>query len=274
MNILFLGDVVGQSGREVIKKELPLLVRKLQIDTVIVNGENAAGGFGITPKICEEFFECGVDIITTGNHVWDQNEIIPYIIKTNNLLRPHNFPSNTPGSGFVKHIDSLNRNIIVINVMGRLFMDPLNDPIETIENAIKDYNLGENIHAIIIDVHGEASSEKMAIGHAFDGRVSFVVGTHTHVPTLDSHIMEKGTAFQSDAGMCGDYNSVIGGDKNGWVSRFKSKMPTGRINASKGEGTLCGVFVSIDDKYGLAEYIEPVVIGPRLINRMPMSIKK
>ena len=274
MNILFLGDVVGKSGREVIKKELPLLVRKLQIDTVIVNGENAAGGFGITPKICEEFFECGVDIITTGNHVWDQNEIIPYIIKKDNLLRPHNFPSNTPGSGFVKHLDSLNRNIIVINVMGRLFMDPLNDPIETIENAIKYYNLGENIHAIIIDLHGEASSEKMAIGHAFDGRVSFVVGTHTHVPTLDSQIMEKGTAFQSDAGMCGDYNSVIGGEKNGWVSRFKSKMPTGRINASKGEGTLCGVFVSIDDKYGLAEYIEPVVIGPRLINRMPMNMKK
>ncbi|MBF87325.1 MAG: TIGR00282 family metallophosphoesterase [Pelagibacterales bacterium] len=273
MNILFLGDVVGKSGREVIKKELPLLKTKLEIDTVIVNGENAAGGFGITPKICEEFFDNGVDIITTGNHVWDQNEIIPYITKKNQLLRPHNYPSSTPGSGFIKHIDALERSIIVLNVMGRLFMDPLNDPIETIENAIKDYNLGENIQAIIIDVHGEASSEKMAIAHAFDGRVSFVVGTHTHVPTLDAHIMEKGTAFQSDAGMCGDYNSVIGGEKNGWVARFKSKMPTGRINASKGEATLSGVLVSIDDKYGLADKIEPIIIGPLLINRMPMKTK-
>ena len=155
--------------------------------------------------------------------------------------------------------------------MGRLFMDPLNDPIETIENAIKDYNLGENIHASIIDVHGEASSEKMAIGHAFDGRVSFVVGTHTHVPTLDAHIMEKGTAFQSDAGMCGDYNSVIGEKK--WMGfRFKNKMPMDELMLAKVRN-LSGVLVSIDDKYGLADKIEPIIIGPLLINRMPMKTK-
>ncbi len=273
MNILFLGDVVGKAGREVVKKELPDLKRKLEIDTVILNGENAAGGFGITPKICEEFYETGVNIITTGNHIWDQKEIIPYINKDEKLLRPLNYPTNTPGSGFIKYIDSLNRNLIIINVMGRVFMDPLNDPIESIENIIKNYVLGENIQAIIIDVHGEASSEKMAIGHAFDGRVSFIVGTHTHVPTLDAHIMEKGTAFQSDAGMCGDYNSVIGGEKNGWVARFKNKMPTGRINASNGEATLCGVIVKIDDKYGLAKKIEPIIIGPLLINRKPNDYK-
>ena len=158
MNLLILGDIMGASGRKAISNKLPDLIKKFKIDFVIVNGENAAGGFGITPKICEEFFDNGVDVITTGNHVWDQNEIIPYITKKNQLLRPHNYPSSTPGSGFIKHIDALERSIIVLNVMGRLFMDPLNDPIETIENAIKDYNLGENIQAIIIDVHGEASS--------------------------------------------------------------------------------------------------------------------
>jgi len=273
MNILFLGDVMGKSGRKVIQKELPKLKQLLQIDTVILNGENAAGGYGITPKICEEFYELGVNIITTGNHVWDQREIIPYISKDKNLLRPHNYPLNTPGSGYVLHKDSLNRNILIINIMGRVFMDPLNDPIETINNIIKHHILGETVHGIIIDIHGEASSEKMAIGHAFDGKVSFMVGTHTHIPTLDAHIMENGTAFQSDAGMCGDYDSVIGGEKEGWVARFKNKMPTGRIHASSGEATLCGIFVEINDKSGLANKIEPIIIGPLLINRIPKGYK-
>ena len=272
MNILFLGDVMGKSGRQVVRKELPELKRKLEIDTVILNGENAAGGFGITPKICEEFYELGVDIITTGNHVWDQKEIIPYISKDPNLLRPHNFPQNVPGQGFVIYKDLMNRNILVINVMARLFMDPLNDPIESIDNIIRDYKIGEEVNAIVIDVHGEATSEKMAIGHAFDGKVSFIVGTHTHVPTLDAQILKNGTAYQSDAGMCGDYDSVIGGEKEGWVSRFKNKMPVGRINVSSGVATLCGVYVNINDTTGLAVNIEPIIIGPRLINRVPKKI--
>ena len=272
MNILFLGDVMGKSGRQVLKNELPQLKRDLQIDTVIVNGENAAGGFGITPKICEEFYELGVNVITTGNHVWDQKEIIPYISKDNYILRPHNFPQSVPGKGFVIYKDAMERKVLVINVMARLFMDPLNDPIETIYNILDNYKIGENISAIIIDVHGEASSEKMAIGHTFDGIVSFIIGTHTHIPTLDAQILENGTAFQSDAGMCGDYDSVIGGEKEGWVARFKHKMPTGRINVSSGEATLCGVFVCINDTDGMAVHIEPIIKGPHLINRYPEKI--
>jgi metallophosphoesterase (TIGR00282 family) len=272
MNILFLGDVMGKSGRQVLKNELPQLKRDLQIDTVIVNGENAAGGFGITPKICEEFYELGVNVITTGNHVWDQKEIIPYISKDNYILRPHNFPQSAPGKGFVIYKDAMDRKVLVINVMARLFMDPLNDPIETIYNILDNYKIRENVSAIIIDVHGEASSEKMAIGHTFDGIVSFIIGTHTHIPTLDAQILEKGTAFQSDAGMCGDYDSVIGGEKEGWVARFKHKMPTGRINVSSGEATLCGVFVCINDTDGMAVHIEPIIKGPHLINRYPEKI--
>ena len=272
MNILFLGDVMGKSGRQVLKNELPQLKRDLQIDTVIVNGENAAGGFGITTKICEEFYELGVNVITTGNHVWDQKEIIPYISKDNYILRPHNFPQSVPGKGFVIYKDAMDRKVLVINVMARLFMDPLNDPIETIYNILDNYKIGENVSAIIIDVHGEASSEKMAIGHTFDGIVSFIIGTHTHIPTLDAQILEKGTAFQSDAGMCGDYDSVIGGEKEGWVARFKHKMPTGRINVSSGEATLCGVFVCINDTDGMAVHIEPIIKGPHLINRYPEKI--
>ncbi|MAW58184.1 MAG: TIGR00282 family metallophosphoesterase [Alphaproteobacteria bacterium] len=272
MNILFLGDVMGKSGRQVLKNQLPQLKRDLQIDTVIVNGENAAGGFGITPKICEEFYELGVNVITTGNHVWDQKEIIPYISKDNYILRPHNFPQSVPGKGFVIYKDAMDRKVLVINVMARLFMDPLNDPIETIYNILDNYKIGENVSAIIIDVHGEASSEKMAIGHTFDGIVSFIIGTHTHIPTLDAQILEKGTAFQSDAGMCGDYDSVIGGEKEGWVARFKHKMPTGRINVSSGEATLCGVFVCINDTDGMAVHIEPIIKGPHLINRYPEKI--
>ena len=272
MNILFLGDVMGKSGRQVLKNELPQLKRDLQIDTVIVNGENAAGGFGITPKICEEFYELGVNVITTGNHVWDQKEIIPYISKDNYILRPHNFPQSVPGKGFVIYKDAMDRKVLVINVMARLFMDPLNDPIETIYSILDNYKIGENVSAIIIDVHGEASSEKMAIGHTFDGIVSFIIGTHTHIPTLDAQILENGTAFQSDAGMCGDYDSVIGGEKEGWVARFKHKMPTGRINVSSGEATLCGVFVCINDTDGMAVHIEPIIKGPHLINRYPEKI--
>jgi len=272
MNILFLGDVMGKSGRQVLKNQLPQLKRDLQIDTVIVNGENAAGGFGITPKICEEFYELGVNVITTGNHVWDQKEIIPYISKDNYILRPHNFPQSVPGKGFVIYKDAMDRKVLVINVMARLFMDPLNDPIETIYNILDNYKIGENVSAIIVDVHGEASSEKMAIGHTFDGTVSFIIGTHTHIPTLDAQILENGTAFQSDAGMCGDYDSVIGGEKEGWVARFKHKMPTGRINVSSGEATLCGVFVCINDTDGMAVHIEPIIKGPHLINRYPEKI--
>ena len=269
MNILFLGDIMGRSGRNVVFKFLPELKINLEIDIVIINGENAAGGFGITPKICEDFFDLGVHVITSGNHVWDKKEIIPYIHKNKNLLRPENFPSSVPGSGTTIVKDMLGHKVLIINVMGRLFMDPLNDPVEAIENTLINYTLGTEVDAIIVDIHGEATSEKMSIAHIFDGRVSLVVGTHTHVPTSDTQIMTGGTGYQSDAGMCGDYDSVIGGDKKGWQERFKRKMPVGRIGASEGEGTLCGLFIKTNSKTGLADTLEPIIIGPRLINRLP-----
>ncbi|PPR29810.1 MAG: hypothetical protein CFH31_00241 [Alphaproteobacteria bacterium MarineAlpha9_Bin1] len=269
MNILFLGDIMGRSGREVVSKELPDLKRSLEIDVVIINGENAAGGFGITPKICEEFYDLGVDVITSGNHIWDKREIITYINKNKNLLRPENFPASVPGQGNTIIKDSLGRKLLVINVMGRLFMDPLDDPIESIEKIISKYRLGIEVNGIIVDIHGEATSEKMSIGHIFDGRVSLIIGTHTHVPTSDTQILPGGTGYQSDAGMCGDYDSVIGGEKNGWQEKFKRKMPVGRIEASEGEGTLCGLFLEVDIKTGLAKNLKPVIIGPRLINRVP-----
>jgi metallophosphoesterase (TIGR00282 family) len=269
MNILFLGDIVGKSGREIIFKNLPELKRNLEIDIVIINGENAAGGFGITPQICENLYESGANVITSGNHIWDKREIIPYINRDKNLLRPENFPPSVPGHGNTIVKDSLGRKVLVINVMGRVFMDPLNDPIESIEQILKEYNLGIEVDAIIIDIHGEATSEKMAIGHIFDGKVSLVVGTHTHVPTSDTQIFPGGTGYQSDAGMCGDYDSVIGGDKKGWQERFRSKMPSGRISVSEGDGTLSGIFLETDNKTGLAKQLEPVIIGPRLINRIP-----
>ena len=271
MNILFLGDIMGRSGREVVFKELPSLKIKLEIDVVIINGENAAGGFGITPKICEEFYELGVQVITSGNHIWDKKDIIPYINRDKNLLRPANYPLSVPGQGNTVVEDSFGRKLLVINVMGRLFMDPLNDPIEAIEKIIEGINLGANINAIVVDVHGEATSEKMSIGHILDGRVSLVVGTHTHIPTSDTQILPGGTGYQSDAGMCGDYDSVIGGEKNGWKERFRSKMPSGRIGASEGEGTLCGIFLKTDERTGLAQNLEPIIIGPRLINRGPIK---
>ena len=271
MNILFLGDIMGRSGREVVFRELPNLKRNLEIDIVIINGENAAGGFGITPKICEEFYELGVQVITSGNHIWDKKDIIPYINRDKNLLRPANYPLSVPGQGNTVVEDSFGRKLLVINVMGRLFMDPLNDPIEAIEKTIEGINLGANINAIVVDVHGEATSEKMSIGHILDGRVSLVVGTHTHIPTSDTQILPGGTGYQSDAGMCGDYDSVIGGEKNGWKERFRSKMPSGRIGASEGEGTLCGIFLKTDERTGLAQNLEPIIIGPRLINRGPIK---
>ena len=269
MNILFLGDIMGRSGREVVFKELPPLKIKLEIDIVIINGENAAGGFGITPKICEQFYELGVQVITSGNHIWDKKDIIPYINRDKNLLRPENFPSSVPGQGNTIVEDSFGRKLLVINVMGRLFMDPLNDPIEAIEKILEGIDLGVDVNAILVDVHGEATSEKMSLGHILDGRVSLVVGTHTHIPTSDTQILPGGTGYQSDAGMCGDYDSVIGGEKNGWKERFISKMPSGRIGASEGEGTLCGLYLQTDERTGLAKNLEPIIIGPRLINRIP-----
>ncbi len=269
MRLLFCGDLVGRSGREIVLQQLPELRRRLQLDFVIVNGENAAGGFGITRKICEELYEAGADVVTGGNHSWDQKETLAFIDSEPRLLRPLNFPPGTPGRG-AGLFTAGQRKVLVINVMGRLFMDPLDDPFQAVEQTLNRYRLGATVDAIVVDIHAEATSEKMAMGHALDGRVSLVVGTHTHVPTADAQVLPGGTAYQTDAGMCGDYNSVIGMDKQVPIQRFTRKLPTERLSVAQGPGTLCGVFVETDDRSGLARRVEAVRIGERLQEQIPV----
>ena len=259
MRILFLGDVVGRSAREVVIKQIPEIRRNFSLDFVIVNGENAAGGFGITEKICEDFFSSGIDCITTGNHVWDQKELFDYIKDENRLLRPINYPEETPGKGFEIFPNQLGR-VLVVNVMGRLFMESLDDPFNAIEKVLDENPLGVTCDAIIIDIHAETTSEKTAMGHFCDGRVSLVVGTHTHIPTADHQILPYGTAYQTDAGMCGDYDSVIGMEKTEPIRRFVEKTPGGRFNPAQGSPTLCGVIVETSPD-GLSETIEPFRLG-------------
>ena len=259
MRILFLGDVVGRSAREAVIKQIPEIRRNFSLDFVIVNGENAAGGFGITEKICEDFFSSGIDCITTGNHVWDQKELFDYIKDENRLLRPINYPEETPGKGFEIFPNQLGR-VLVVNVMGRLFMESLDDPFNAIEKVLDENPLGITCDAIIIDIHAETTSDKTAMGHFCDGRVSLVVGTHTHIPTADHQILPYGTAYQTDAGMCGDYDSVIGMEKTEPIRRFVEKTPGGRFNPAQGSPTLCGVIVETSPD-GLSEAIEPFRLG-------------
>ena len=264
MKLLFCGDIVGRSGRDVVTSNLPRLRRELDLDFVVANGENAAGGFGITGKICTELFAAGVDAISGGNHSWDQREALGVIEREPRLLRPQNFPAGTPGRGAAVFPARGGRKVMVLNVMGRLFMDPLDDPFACVDRELAKQSLGGTVDAIILDVHAEATSEKMAMGHYADGRVSLCVGTHTHVPTADTMILPGGTAYQSDAGMCGDYDSVIGMDKTVPIQRFTRKLPTQRLSAASGEGTLCAVFVETDDKTGLALKAAPLRLGGRL----------
>ena len=269
MRLLFLGDVVGRSGRKAVLEQLPRLIDELNTDFVVVNGENAAGGFGITAKIVDELLDAGADVITTGNHIWDQRDLITEIDRLDNIVRPINYPSGTPGKGAVVVEGSRGHRVLVINAMCRLFMDPLDDPFEAVENAIDGLSLAGEVDAILVDIHGEATSEKMAFGHAFDGRVSVVVGTHTHVPTADTMVLANGTAYQTDAGMCGDYDSVIGMKKDAPIQRFTTKMPTARLEAAEGEASVCGLYVVTDDKTGLALSAEPVRVGGLLSEALP-----
>ncbi len=269
MRLLFCGDIVGRPGRAAVVDHLAGLRKRLALDFVVANGENAAGGFGITGKICQELFEAGVDAITGGNHMWDQRETLSYIDGEPRLLRPQNYPASTPGRGSGLFPAPKGRKVLVMSVMGRLFMDALDDPFACVERELAKHRLGVSAQAIILDVHAEATSEKMAMGHAMDGRVSLCVGTHTHVPTADTMILPGGTAYQSDAGMCGDYDSVIGMDKAAPIARFTRKLPTERLSVARGEGTLCAVFVETDDKTGLALRAEPLRVGGRLTETLP-----
>lgn len=269
MRVMICGDVVGRSGRKAITGNVPRLRERYDIDFVVVNGENAAGGFGITPKICDEFYASGVDVITTGNHVWDQRDIIPHFDRETRLLRPDNFPRGTPGRGVAEFKDARGRRIVVLHLMARLFMDPLDDPFAAVTEMLGTWRLGGNADVILLDFHGEASSEKMAMGHFVDGRVSLVVGTHTHVPTADAQVFPGGTGYMTDLGMCGDYDSVIGIRKEISVERFVRKMPTARMEAAQDEATFCAVLADIDDATGLATDIRPVRIGGRLREELP-----
>ena len=269
MRLLMCGDVVGRSGRKVVRNNLKKLRERYAIDFVIVNGENAAHGFGITEKICGQFFKLGVDVITTGNHAWDQREIINYIDMEHRLLRPLNYPKHTPGNGSGIFKARNGARVFVGQVMGRLFMDSLDDPFVVMDKVLSESKMGEAFDCAIVDVHAEATSEKMAIGQYLDGRVSMVVGTHSHIPTADAQILNRGTAYQTDLGMCGDYDSVIGMKPDAAIGRFMKKMPSERLSPSEGEGTVCGVFLEVDDNTGHAIRIEPIRIGGRLIQHLP-----
>ena len=269
MRILFIGDIMGRSGREALEKHLPRLQKDLSPGVTIVNGENAAHGRGITEKFCSQFYEWGVDVITTGNHVWDQREILKYITRDPKLLRPANFPEKTtPGNGLYLHETKDGQKILVVNVMCRLFMDTLDDPFRCMEEILEDYKLGKNCDAIFVDLHGETTSEKMSFGHHFSGRVSAVIGTHTHIPTADAHVMNGSTAYMTDAGMTGDYDSVIGVKKEMAIARFTKKLPGEHFIPANENMTLCGAFV-ITDASGKAISIEPIRLGDTLAEAMP-----
>jgi len=269
MNILLLGDVIGPSGRKAVAEKLPNIVKKKRIDFVIINGENAADpGVGITKKIVEDFFKSGADVITTGNHVWDQKETMDFITSEKRLLRPENLIKGSPGNGFGIFKAKNNRKVAVINLMGNIFMKKSDDVFQAAKKFINTVELGKNADFIVVDLHGEITSEKMAMGHLFDGKATMVVGTHTHVPTSDHRIMENGTAYQTDVGMCGDYNSVIGMNKDNSLKKFLKDPSAIKHYPALGEATISGVMVVADDKTGLATNIEPIVLGRSLENRI------
>jgi metallophosphoesterase (TIGR00282 family) len=268
MRLLFFGDVIGRTGRTALRDHLPGLIRTLGADFVVVNGENAAGGFGITLEIARDFFSLGVDVITTGNHVWDQRELLEQIDNEPRVLRPANYPASTPGNGSGLYVARDGSKVFVVNVLGRLFMDSLDDPFQAVERELTRIPMGLGADVSIVDMHAEATSEKMAMGHFCDGRASLVVGTHSHIPTADAQILPGGTAYQTDAGACADYDSVIGMEKSAPLHRFTTRLPTGRLQPAQGEATLCGVFVETDGA-GLARRIDPIRLGGRLSPAMP-----
>jgi metallophosphoesterase (TIGR00282 family) len=269
MRFLFLGDVVGRPGREAVKRYLPKLVERWKLDFVAINGENAAGGFGITEAIYEELVDAGADAITLGNHSWDQREALVFIARAPRLIRPHNYPPGTPGRGMVL-IDAANgARVLVINLMGRVFMDPLDDPFQAAERELSACPLKAAADAIIVDMHCEATSEKQAMGHFCDGRASLVAGTHTHVQTADHRILSGGTAFITDVGMTGDHDSVIGMSKGEPLQRFVRRIPSGKFEPANGPATLCAIAVETDDSTGLATRVAPVRLGGQLEQARP-----
>ena len=271
MRLAFFGDVIGKPGRDALSTHLPGLKRRLALDFVCINAENAAAGFGITEKTAIDLFDAGADCLTLGNHSWDQREALTYIEREPRLLRPLNYPrlSRAPGRGAYAYDTPGGGRVLVISVLGRVHMDALDDPFSAVDKALDEAPLGIAFDAVIVDMHCEATSEKMAMGHFCDGRASLVIGTHTHVPTADAQVLPGGTAFQTDAGACADYDSVIGMNKSIRVARVASRLPGERQTPATGPATVCGVFVETDPKTGLALRIEPIRVGGRLKPCMP-----
>ena len=269
MRVIFIGDIIGKAGRRAVHEHLPALRAAFNPDLVVMNGENAAGGFGITEKIFDELHDAGADVITLGNHAFDQREALVFIERTDCLLRPVNYPAGTPGKGAGLFSTPDGQQVLVINVMGLVMMNPLDDPFAAVERQLSACPLGVGCDAVIIDMHCEATSEKMAMGHFADGRASLVVGTHTHIPTADHQIFPAGTAYLTDAGMTASYDSIIGMDKEEPLNRFLRKIPSGRMTPATGESTLCGVAIETDDKTGLALNISPIRIGGQLQAVLP-----
>jgi metallophosphoesterase (TIGR00282 family) len=261
MRLAFFGDVVGRSGREGLADHLPMLRRRLGLEFVVVNAENAAA----------ELFEAGADCLTLGNHAWDQKEALTFIVREPRLIRPLNYPalSYAPGRGAQLFETESGRRILVVNLLGRVHMEALDDPFSAVDRELEACPLGAAADAVIVDMHCEATSEKMAMGHFCDGRASLVIGTHTHVPTADCQILNGGTAYQTDAGACADYDSVIGNQKDEPLRRFTTRVSGGRYKPAEGPATVCGVYVETDDATGLARRIEPIRVGGRLAQVIP-----
>ena len=269
MRLLFIGDIVGRPGRAILLDRLPGLRRDWTLDFVVVNGENAAGGFGITEAICNDFIDAGADCVTLGNHAWDQKEALVFIGRQPKLIRPLNYPPGTAGRG-ANLLEARNgARVLVLNAMGRIFMDPLDDPFAGVDRELSACPLGEGCDAAILDMHCETTSEKYAMGHFCDGRVSLMAGTHTHVPTADAQILPGGSGYITDAGMTGDYDSVIGMDKGEPLQRFTRRISQGRFEPATGPASLCGVAVETSDRTGLATKIAPVRLGGRLAEARP-----
>ena len=272
MRFAFFGDVVGRSGRDGLADHLPDLRRRLGLQFVVVNAENAAAGFGITENTAREIFDAGADCLTLGNHSWDQREALTYIVREPRLIRPANYPilSDAPGRGAQMFETDSGHRVLVVNLLGRVHMDAMDDPFHAVDRELDAAPLGAMADAVIVDMHCEATSEKMAMGHYCDGRASLVVGTHTHVPTADAQILNGGTAYQTDAGACADYDSVIGNQKEEPLRRFTTKISGGRYKPAEGPATVCGVYVETDPATGLAIRVEPIRIGGRLAETVPV----
>lgn len=270
MRILFFGDVVGRSGREAVVKHLPVLKKKLAIDFAIVNGENSASGFGVNEQIVKSFLSSGADVVTCGDHSFDQPETKFFINQYPQMLRPLNMPSQLPGKGYNIYELPRGKKILVVHLLAQLFVRfQVNCPFQAVTELLEKHKMGRDVDYIFVDFHGEATSEKMAMGQYLDGKVSAVIGSHTHVPTADHMVLVKGTAYQTDAGMCGDYDSVIGFQKDISVPSFLNKIRGEKMRPAEGDGTVCGVAIELDEKSGLAKSIQPVRMGGRLSEILP-----